>query len=184
MRALLAAAGVVAALPGLGYSQPRESFDSIVISCDTAPSDAVTKLPPKLSEWATLSCTRFGHVVRAASGWVWHDPKANTFVRIWSQPSGGDLVESGHKHYFKSMEFRQLGVEEAGAANAALAAALGAKAQPVADAYTLALVDAQGRIQTVNFVRSEPNIRLGTFWGWACGSPCYEPQVFMGFKPR
>jgi len=176
--------GLLAVLSGSARAQPQESFDSILISCDTAPAEAKTQLPSKLAEWAVLSCTRYGHVLRAARGFVWHNPKTNSFVRIWSQPSDGDLAESGHGNYFKSLEFRQLSLQEAEEANAALAVELGAKAQAVVDAYTLLLVDARGRTQTVNFVRTESNIRLGNFWGWSCTSPCTKPQVFMGFKPR
>jgi len=183
MRPLFIAVGL-AVFSGLAGAQPRESFDSIVISCEAAPSEAVTQLPPKLGQWAVLSCTRFGHVVRAARGWVWHNPRTNTFVRLWSQPSGGNLAESGHANHFRSVELKQLGAEEAAAANGAIAAALGAKPQPVADAHRLTLVDAQGRIQTVDFVRSEANVRLGTFWGIACGSPCTDAQVFAAFKPQ
>jgi hypothetical protein len=184
MRALLIAIGTFAALAGAASAQPRESFESISIPCNSAPADARTELPAKLAEWAALSCTRFGHVVSAAKGWVWHNPRTNRFVRIWSQPSDGDLAESGHGNYFKTLEFRQLSPQEADAANAALATELGAKAQQVADAYTLLVVDARGRTQNINFVRAEANIRLGTFWGWSCSSPCSKPEIFMGFQPK
>jgi hypothetical protein len=93
-------------------------------------------------------------------------------------------VESGHDQYFKSIEFRQLSSDEAEQANAMLATSLGAKPQPVAEAYRLVLVDVQGRTQVVNFVRGEANMRLGNFWGWSCSEPCATPQVFMGIKPR
>jgi hypothetical protein len=184
MRSLLTAIGILTALAGQAAAQPRESFESIAIPCDTAPPEAKTQLPTELAGWAMLTCTRFGHVVSAAKGWVWHNPRTNAFVRVWSQPSEGDLAESAHENYFKSLEFRQLSSEEAEQANATLAAELGAKAQAVTDAYTLVLVDVRGRTQVVNFVRGEANIRLGSFWGWSCTSPCAKPQVFMGFKPR
>lgn len=183
MRALLVAICLFAVFPEFAGAQGQESFDSIVISCDEAPAEAKTQLPAKLAEWAMLSCTRYGHVLRAASGWIWHNPKTNSFVRIWSQPSAGNLAESGHKNYFNSLDFRQLSPEEADAANAVLAKALGAQPQSVADAFALTLIDAQGRSQTINFVRAAANIRLGNFWGWVCSSPCVRPEVFMGFKP-
>jgi hypothetical protein len=184
MRTLLLAIGTLAALTGSAFAQPRESFESISIPCSTAPPDAQTELPAKLTEWATLNCTRFGHAISSAKGWVWHNPRTNRFVRIWSQPSAGELSESGHQNYFKTLEFRQLSLQEAEVANAALATELGAKPQQVADAYTLVVVDAQGRTQSINFIRAEANIRLGTFWGWSCTSPCEKPEIFMGFKPR
>lgn len=184
MRALLFAAGMLVALTTSASAQTRESFESITIPCNSAPADARTELPAKLAEWATFSCTRFGHVIRAAKGWVWHNPRTNRFVRIWAQPGDGDLAESGHENYFKTLEFRQLAPQEADVANAALAAELGAEAQQVADAYTLIVVDALGRTQNINFVRAEANIRLGTFWGWLCTSPCAKPEIFMGFKPK
>ena len=183
MHALLITICMLGSLAKAASAQSRESFESISIPCSSAPADARTELPTQLTQWATLTCTRFGHVVTAAKGWVWHNPRTNRFVRLWSQPSDSDLQESAHENYFKSIEFRQLSPQEAEAANSALAAALGAKPQQVADAFTLVLVDALGRSQTTNFVRAEANIRLGTFWGWSCTSPCAKPEVFMGFKP-
>jgi hypothetical protein len=93
-------------------------------------------------------------------------------------------MELGQASYFKSLEYRQLSAQEADAANGAIAAELGASPQTVVDAYSLTAIDAQGRTQVVNFVRSEANVRLGTFWGWSCPSPCAKPQIFMGFRPE
>lgn len=167
----------------LAHSQ--ESFESVLISCDKAPLASVkSDLPPQLSHWAALSCTRYGQVLRAAEGSVWHNPKTNSFVRIWAQPSDQDLEESAEKNYFKSLSFWQLSQEDAESANLLLASELGVKPQKVADAYALEVVDAQGRKQSINFIRSEANIRLGTFWGWACASPCVKAEVFMGFSPK
>jgi hypothetical protein len=183
MRRPLITFALLAGLTGLAHSQ--ESFDSILIPCEKAPIEAVKgDLPRQLSQWATLSCTRYGQVLRAAKGWVWHNPKANSFVRIWSQPSEQELEESAQNNYFKALTFRQLSQEEAEAANALLASELGAKPQKVADAYTLEVADARGGKQVVNFIRAEANVRLGTFWGWACASPCTKPEVFMGFSPK
>lgn len=184
MRSIVVALSVLFVLAGQAKAQTSQPFESIEVSCSTAPPEARTQLPPKLAEWAALSCTRFGHVVRAAQGWVWHNPRTNSFVRIWAQPGDGALLESLHDQYFKSIEFRQLSSDEAEQANAMLAAVLGAKPQPVAEAYKLVLVDVQGRTQVVNFVRGEANMRLGNFWGWSCAEPCATPQIFMGIKPR
>lgn len=184
MRSIVAPLSLLVALAGQVEAQPNQSFESIEVPCSTAPPEAKTQLPPKLAEWATLSCTRFGHVVRASQGWVWHNPRTNSFVRVWAQPEDGALRESGHDNYFKSVEFRQLAPDEAEQANARLAAELGAKPQPVAEAYTLVLIDVQERTQVVNFVRGEANVRLGNFWGWSCTASCEKPQVFMGIRPR
>jgi len=181
--AVLSGIAMIASLVGVASAQKPESFESIVISCASAPSDAKTQLPPKLAEWATLSCTKFGHVLRAAKGWIWHNPRDNSFVRIWSQTSAGELAASGHKSYFRALEFRHLAGQEADAANALLATELGAQPQTVEDAYALSVTDAQGRVQLINFIRSSANVRLGTFWGWACESPCSKPVIFMGFRP-
>lgn len=183
MRALIFGSVLFCGFVNLAHSQ--ESFDSILVSCDKAPPESVkSDLPSQLSHWATLSCTRYGQVLRAAEGWVWHNPKGNSFVRVWAQPSDQELKESVKNNYFKSLSFQQLSPEEAESANLLIAGELGAKPQKVTDAYTLEVIDAQGRKQMVNFVRSEANIRLGTFWGWACTSPCIKPEVFMGFRTK
>lgn len=165
------------------FAQGREPLESIEIACSSAPAEAKIELPPKLSEWAVLSCTRFGHVVRAAPGWVWHNPRTNEFVRVWSQPSAANLEATGHADHFTSIEFKELTQSEAEEANAVLAAQLGAKPQAVADGYVALLRDARGKAHAIHFVRTAANIKLGNFWGWACGYPCASPQIFMGFKP-
>jgi len=183
MRTLIIAIALFTGLTGLAQSQ--ESFDSIVIPCQSAPDEAIKgDLAPQLAQWATLSCTRFGQVLQAAKGWLWHNPKTNTFVRIWSQPSDEELEESAQNNYFKSLSFRQLSQLEAESANALLAKEMGANPQKVADAFSLEVTDAQGRKQVVNFIRAEANVRLGTFWGWSCTSPCVKPEIFMGFNPK
>ena len=183
MRSLLTVITLIAGLSGLAHSQ--ESFDSILISCEKAPKEAIKgELPPQLAQWATLSCTRFGQVLRSAKGWVWHNPRKNSFVRIWSQPSDQELEESAKNNYFKELSFRQFTQPEAELANALLSKELGANPQKVADAFSLELTDAQGRKQVVNFIRTEANVRLGTFWVWSCASPCVKPEIFMGFNPK
>jgi hypothetical protein len=179
-------ASLVAALSAASsaLAQSGESLEAIEIPCVEAPSDAKTQLPPILAEWAVVSCTRFGHVVRAAPGWVWHNPRTNEFVRVWSQPSTANLEPTGQADHFTYLEFKQLSPQEADEANAALAEQLGAKPQVVADAYVLLLRDVRGQAQAVHFVRTDANLKLGNLWGWACGYPCVKPQVFMAFKPR
>lgn len=153
------------------------------MSCATAPKEAKVTLPAQLAEWATLSCTRFGHVIRSKSDWVWHSPRNDEFVRIWAQGSDGEMEASGHADHFSKIEFQELSAQEAREANNALASSLGAKPQPVADAFELLVTSAKGQRQIVIFVRTEANLRLGNMWGWACSDPCQEPTVFMGFKP-
>ena len=176
---LLLIAGSACAAPG----EPTAPFESIEITCSGALTAAKTELPSELEKWARLSCTKYGHVIRAASGWVWHAPQSNQFVRLWSQGAEPEFAEIGHSSYFTSIEFRKLSQPEAEEANQALAMSLGVKPQLVTDAYVLAVTDNQGRGQTVNFVRSEANVRLGSFWGWSCSVPCTAPVVFMGFRP-
>lgn len=161
----------------------RDSFESIETSCADAPREAKTVLPKQLADWATLSCSRFGHVIRAAPGWVWHAPQTNEFVRVWAQPSQGNLEPTGHADHFTKLEFQQLTPREAQEAGDVLAKSLGAKPQPVVDAFVLLLSDARGQAQAVHFVRTEANIRIGNLWGWACSYPCQKPIIFMGFKP-
>ena len=176
---LFLAAGHVSAAP----ADSSAPFESIEISCFGSPAAAKTKLPGDLQKWAKLSCTKYGQVIRAASGWVWHSPLTNQFVRVWAQSAERDFAEVGQSVYFASIEFRKLPQPEAEEVNKTLAASLGAKPQSVADAYVMTATDNTGRVQTVNFVRSEANIRIGNLWGWSCSAPCAAPTVFMAFKP-
>lgn len=171
---------------GSACAAPSDStapFESIEIACSGAPATAKTELPVELEKWAKLSCTKYGHVIRAASGWVWHAPRSNQFVRLWSQRAEPEFAEVGHSSHFTSIEFRKLSQSEAEEANQTLAASLGAKPQAVADAYLLTATDSANRVQTIHFVRSEANVRIGNLWGWSCSLPCSAPTIFMAFKP-
>lgn len=182
-RALAVALTIIAGYAGAASAESSAPFESIEIPCSNAPEAAKTELPSDLQKWAKLSCTRYGQVIRAASGWIWHSPRTNEFVRLWAQPAEGDLSEVGQSSYFTTIEFRKLSQPEAEEANNSLASSLGAKTQPVADAYALTTKDNTGRVQTVHFVRSEANARLGNLWAWACTEPCTKPTIFMAFKP-
>lgn len=174
---------LIAVYVGTASGESSEPFESIEIPCSNAPDSAMAELPSDLQKWAQLSCTRYGQVIRAASGWIWHSPKTNEFVRLWAQPTERDLTEVGQSNYFTAIEFRKLSPAESEDANKALASSLGAKPQAVADAYVLTAKDNTGRVQTVHFVRSEANVRIGNLWAWACTEPCAAPTVFMAFKP-
>lgn len=182
-RALTVALTLIAVYAGTASAESSAPFESIEIACTDAPALAKTEVPSDLQKWAKLSCTRYGQVIRAASGWIWHSPRTNEFIRVWAQPAEHNLAEVGQSSYFTAVEFRKLSQSEAEEANKALALSLGAKPQAVADAYVLTAKDNTGRVQTVHFVRSEANVRIGNFWAWACTEPCTAPAVFMAFKP-
>ncbi|MBW8371522.1 MAG: hypothetical protein K0M66_11225 [Thiobacillus sp.] len=174
---------LVAIYAGAAQGDSSAPFESIETSCSDAPAAAKIDLPSDLQKWAKLSCTKYGHVIRAAAGWVWHAPQSNQFVRLWAQPAERDFAEVGHSSYFTLVEFRKLSQHEAEEANQALSASLGAKPQAVSDAYLLTATDNGGRVQTIHFVRSEANVRIGNLWGWSCSVPCSAPTVFMAFRP-
>jgi len=177
--ALLFVAGYASRASG----ESSAPFESIEITCSDAPISAKTELPSDLQKWAKLSCTKYGQVIRAASGWIWHAPRTNEFVRLWAQSTERDFAEVGQLSYFTTIEFHKLSQPEAEEANQVLTSSLGTKPQSVADAYLLTVKDNAGRVQTVHFVRSEANVRIGNLWAWTCTEPCTSPTIFMAFKP-
>ena len=161
----------------------QQTFESIVIGCKDAPDKSVTQLAAPMSNWGRVNCTKFGHVIMAAEGWVWHSPMADQAVRLWAQSSAEEFSEVGHSAYFKSIQFEELAGDAAKSANETLAAALGASAQPISHAYRLTAVNSSNETESVFLVEPRSNQALGNLWGYSCNGDCTNPLVFMVFRP-
>lgn len=161
----------------------QQTFESILIGCEDAPDHSVTELSAPISDWGRVSCTKYGHVIMSAEGWVWHSPIADQIVRFWAQSSAGVFSEVGHRAYFKSIELEELTGEAAESANETLAATLGASAQPISHAYHLTAVNSSNESESVFFVQPTSSKELGNLWGYTCNAECTNPLVFMVFRP-
>ncbi|MDE2577668.1 MAG: hypothetical protein KGL46_02580 [Hyphomicrobiales bacterium] len=92
-------------------AQVRPPAD-ILLDCAKAPAGAVTKLPADLARWATVYCTKEGHIFNANDHYfgVFPDTKLRASFNAASidEKTGADAANS----YFRSIEYRQLTPQE------------------------------------------------------------------------
>jgi hypothetical protein len=120
----------------------------------------------------------------AAPGWIWHAPRNNQFVRLWSQEDDQNLKKVGHASHFVQIEARRLADDQAREANARLAESVGAAPQPLSEVFELQLKTDTGKTKVAFFVISEANARIGNLWAYTCGQTCAERIIFMIWKPQ
>lgn len=87
---------------------------NVLIDCAKAPKDAVTKLPDELARWATVYCTKFGHIFNANDKYFGAFPDNGTRASfnaadLAGKPPSG---EPGNSAYFTAIGYRQLSKEE------------------------------------------------------------------------
>lgn len=80
----------------------------ISLPCREAPTEAVTKVPDRLSPWLQVRCTVFGHFVLPAEGWLWKQPGSSVFFRINAQGDKPSFERLGHAAYFRKIEIADL----------------------------------------------------------------------------
>ena len=85
---------------------------SILIDCAKAPKDAVTKLPDDLARWATVYCTKLGHIFNANDRHFAAFPDLGTRASLGAAEIAGKTGEPGNEAYFTRIEYRALTPQE------------------------------------------------------------------------
>jgi hypothetical protein len=81
---------------------------SALVDCTRAPKDAVTKLPEDLARWATVYCTKFGHVFNANDRFFGVFPDSGIRASIGAAEMDGKSGEPGNEAYFTAIAYRKL----------------------------------------------------------------------------
>jgi hypothetical protein len=68
------------------FAAPVLAFAQSSASCAGAPADAITEVPAAISQWLTVECGEFGHVLSPAPGYQW---RANSNGRSLDFPALG-----------------------------------------------------------------------------------------------
>jgi len=102
---------------------------NLLLDCNNAPSGAVTVLPPKLARWATIYCTKIGHIFAYRDGYFATFPGSGVRAVINAAEVSGRRGEVGHEAYFTHVEYRELSPAE----RARLTAESGAEEQRLGD---------------------------------------------------
>ncbi len=86
-----------------------------LIDCAKAPSGAVTKLPDDLARWATVYCTKLGHIFNANDRYFGAFPDSGVRASFNSADMMGKTGDVGNDAYFTAVTYRQLSTAEADA---------------------------------------------------------------------
>ena len=84
----------------------------ILLDCKDAPNDAVTSLSAALARWATIYCTKSGHIFAYRDGYFASFPGSGTRAVISAAQFSGRRGEVGHEAYFTNIAYRALSPAE------------------------------------------------------------------------
>lgn len=88
---------------------------NMLVDCAKAPSDAVTKLPDDLARWATVYCTKLGHVFNANDRYFGVFPDSGLRASFSAADMAGKTGEPGNDAYFTKIAYHELTPVEANA---------------------------------------------------------------------
>ena len=169
----VAAIGAAAAQPAKApvTSQDVRPPANILVDCAKAPPDAVTKLPDELARWATVYCTKFGHVFNANDRYFGAFPDSGERASFDAASMAGKTGEPGNDAYFSGIGYRQLSPEE----RAALIA-LDPSVRRVLESKSLWQLDLKAGDKSVSFVAIDPGTPF--FWVFPLGPKGIETPAF------
>ena len=87
----------------------------MLIDCAKAPKGAVTKVPDDLARWATVYCTKLGHIFNSNDHFFGAFPDTGVRASFSAADMMGKSGDVGNDAYFSAITYRQLGKAEADA---------------------------------------------------------------------
>jgi hypothetical protein len=85
---------------------------NLLIDCAKAPKEAVTKLPDDLARWATVYCTKLGHIFNADDRHFGAFPDNGVRASFSAAEMAGKIGEPGNDAYFTKIDYRELSPAE------------------------------------------------------------------------
>lgn len=151
-------------------------------SCAGSPPQAVLKLPAPLSQWGTVVCTPYGHIISNHDGWIWSRPGAYSPVFVPSQMVRSNPKPLGNASYFTKIEFVPVSLSNKAAIDALAELNKHFDPEVASNAYRLYVTGSLGRSLVIYF------FRLGnSIWGIWCdkdGANCSSSSAFMVLDMR
>ena len=145
--------------------------------CAGSPAQAVLELPAPLSQWGSIVCTPYGHIISNHDGWIWSRAGGYSPVFIPSQMVRSNPEPLGNSSHFTKIEFVEVPVADKAASDALTALQDGLDPEPASKAYRLSATGSLGRNLVLYF------FQLGTStWGIWCdkdGANCSSSTAFM-----
>lgn len=151
-------------------------------NCSGSPATAVLELPAPLSDWGSIVCTPYGHIISNHDGWIWSYLGAFAPVFIPSQMVRSNPEPIGNKSYFKQITFVEVPLSDKEAAAAFSALNEGLAPESDSKAYKLSVTGSLGRSLTLFFFQHGSSI-----WGIWCdehGTQCKSDTRFMVLDMR
>lgn len=81
---------------------------NMMVDCAKAPAGAVTKLPDDLAKWATVYCTKLGHIFNANDQHFGAFPDSGLRASFNAADIAGKTGEVGNEAYFTKIAYREL----------------------------------------------------------------------------
>ncbi len=148
--------------------------DGFLINCEGTPKEAVTELPAPLNKWASLACTKYGHVIGPAEKWLWTVPGGFSPIFVPSQMVKTNPKKVGNSSYFTQIKL----IKEKD--NSLLGELLKgfdtSGANDTTDIYKLTVKNNQNLSQTLYFIDDRTDSNK---WGVWCRNECKETTQFM-----
>lgn len=88
---------------------------NMLVDCAKAPSDAVTKLPDALARWATVYCTKLGHIFNANDRYFGVFPDTGLRASFSAADLSGKQGEVGNEAFFTKIAYHEMTPVEASA---------------------------------------------------------------------
>ncbi len=86
-----------------------------LLDCEDAPKEAVTTVDhERVGEWVKIVCTKYGHVIVPADGYLWSYYGGFAPIAFFAQGTGkdGSLEEVRHSAYYQKLLIKELGEEK------------------------------------------------------------------------
>lgn len=150
--------------------------------CEGSPSEAVVELPAPLSEWGSIVCTAYGHIISNREGWVWSQPGDYSPVFVPSQMVRSHPQPLGNDSYFTRIAFDEMALTDTATSDALAALLDGFPQESVSKAWKLRATGSLGRRLTLYFFNFDTSI-----WGIWCdadGFNCNSDSMFMVLDMR
>ena len=93
--------------------EDRRPSADVLIDCKNAPKTAVTQVPEPMRRWATVYCTKFGHVFTANDRYVSRAPGGRGFWDLSAAAVAKRTGELGHAAHFTKIAYEALPDEAA-----------------------------------------------------------------------
>lgn len=144
--------------------------DALYIDCGSSPEEAVLAVPAPASQFARIACTRFGHILKPATGWQWRVPGQSGSRFFPAQRTYSLPQTTGNQMFFRSVDVRELSTVQAHERWHLLE-----KGLPTVEAPQRAL-----EIEAINNQRGRYTLVLfDNGWGVSCNSVCRAEMAFQ-----